>query len=135
MNEHNFLGVAQDFIAHIMKGKVQNFTHKGHCSKCGECCSNLLPLSHKEIMSIRSYISEHDIKPMPLIRGKYIFAGICPFLNIHRKCMIYDVRPLICKVFKCNRKAPSEKYIKIFLQEKRLCVDVRNTFFHEEVNA
>ena len=135
MSEHDFLGVAQVFIAHMLKGTVQNLTHKGHCSQCGQCCSNLLPLSDKEIMSIRSYISEHNIKPMPLIRGKYIFAGICPFLDHHRKCMIYDVRPLICKAFKCNREAPNKKYIKIFLKEKRLCVDVRDTFFHKEVQS
>ena len=135
MNKVNLLSDISDFIAHFLSGTVHDFTRKGKCSHCGECCSNFLPLSASEISRISLYLSEHHILPMPLARGKYIYSEMCPFLDAHKKCLIYDVRPLICKAFKCNRKAPSNKFIKLFLLEHRTCVDVLYTFFHQEVQA
>ncbi len=111
-----------------------DFTRKGKCSHCGKCCSNFLPLSASEISHISLYISEHHILPMPLVRGgKYVYADTCPFLDAHKKCMIYDARPLICKVFKCNRNVSSNKYRRLLLLEDRKVVDVRDTFFPMEV--
>ena len=126
------LSLYREFVSLALNGTVQDFTKNGKCSQCGECCSNLLPLSESEVQRIKLFIIEHSIQPQPLIRGQYIYAGICPFLDVHKKCLIYDVRPLICKAFKCNRKAPSNKFIKLFLLEERPCLDVRETFFHEE---
>lgn len=43
-------------ISESMKS-IQDNTRKGKCIKCGECCSNLLPLSLTEIERIHAYIN------------------------------------------------------------------------------
>lgn len=97
-------------IADDMEKGVYNFCKDGECSKCGNCCSALLPISKKEIKDIKRYVKKKRIKPvnhrialMPCI------DLTCPFLDNTKddKCLIYPVRPSICKVFRCD-KPPSE---------------------------
>ena len=45
-----------------MEDNIYNFTKDGKCSGCGNCCSNLLPMSQKEVDAIRRYIKKHGIK-------------------------------------------------------------------------
>lgn len=74
------------------------------CKKCGNCCSNILMVSSNEIDTIKKYIKKHNISP---INRQSIFTeyiDICPFLkkeNGETKCLIYDVRPNICKRYQC----------------------------------
>ena len=35
-----------------MDDNIYNFTVNGKCSQCGACCSDLLPMSEKEIREI-----------------------------------------------------------------------------------
>ena len=103
--------------------------HKIVCSGCGNCCSNLLPLSLCEIQDIKAFILEHNIQP---VQHEKIFDGYdasCPFLSEDNRCNIYDIRPLICKVFTCNRKAPKKKQALKLCQENRELCNVRGTFF------
>lgn len=70
------------------------------CTGCGVCCSCLLPVSKNEIRIIRKYIKQHKIKPLHNL-------GMldCPFFDSNKsehKCLIYPVRPWICKVFYCD---------------------------------
>lgn len=70
-----------------------------HCTGCGACCSALLPVTDKEIKKIRKYIKEHNIKPL-----KPLGLVDCPFCDISKnkeKCLIYPVRPWICKIYQC----------------------------------
>ena len=39
-----------------MENGVYNFCKDGRCIGCGKCCSDLLPLSSKEIKEIKRYI-------------------------------------------------------------------------------
>lgn len=98
-------------------------TCNGKCSKCGECCSNYLPITQSEGEKIMEYVLEHKIHPN---RAKLIMENKlqCPYFN--GRCMIYEVRPLICKEFYCNRKP--EESIKAFMKEKeqRIPVDMWN---------
>lgn len=45
-----------------MESGVWDFTVDGKCSNCGSCCSNLLPMSAKEIKVIKRYIKKKGIK-------------------------------------------------------------------------
>lgn len=107
---------------------VYDFTKDGKCIACGNCCSNILPMSGKEIETIRRYIKKNGIKeqrhllPIP---GKAIDMT-CPFLNmgVKLKCTIYEVRPLICREFCCNKdmqpvksKIGTKDYAPIFVRE------------------
>lgn len=116
-----------------MEDNIYNFTKDGKCSGCGNCCSNLLPMSRKEIEIIRKYMKKHHIKEskhlFPL--AKKAIDMTCPFRDNDKGiCTIYEVRPEICKKFICD----SEKRVKHnrkLLRQTREIIDVRETFFGE----
>ena len=81
-----------------------NFTNNGECSKCGSCCSALLPLKKSEIDRLRRLIKVRHIKPHEQPKVVTVVDLTCPFLSDDNKCRIYDERPYICKTFMCNRK-------------------------------
>lgn len=93
---------------------VIDFTKDGKCSNCGQCCSNLLPLSNDEVKQIKSYIKKHKIKEQ---RHNFI-QGVdltCPFRDeANKKCLVYEIRPAICRQFMCNH---SQKDIEKALRE------------------
>lgn len=86
--------------------KVVDLTDNGKCVGCGNCCSNRLPLSNKEKIVIRNYIKKHNIKPqihcVPL--ADKIVDLTCPFMRNfgNKRCVIYDVRPRVCREFLCS---------------------------------
>lgn len=80
----------------------------GKCVGCGNCCTELLPMTLKEVETIRKYVKEHKIKPYSEIFFEYNGAPrmnlMCPFRDLETKtCRIYEVRPNICRQFKCNQ--------------------------------
>jgi Fe-S-cluster containining protein len=103
-----------------------NFTNNGECSKCGSCCSALLPLKKSEIDRLKRLIKARHIKPheQPLIVNAVDLT--CPFLTDDNKCSIYDERPFICRVFKCDTKPTAEDVDK--LDEPLIPVNVRELF-------
>ncbi len=82
---------------------VVDNTKDGKCSNCGQCCSDMLPLSEKEVRTIKKYVSRNHIKE----QRHNVATGVdltCPFRDERqRKCLIYDVRPEICREFMCNQ--------------------------------
>lgn len=85
---------------------ISDFTNNGICSNCGECCSEFLYLDDDEIEKIDNYLKEHNITQ----NNKEEYNFKCPFRNdTLKKCDIYEVRPYICKMFKCD--VPPEKAI------------------------
>ncbi len=75
----------------------------GNCSRCGECCSTRLPLTRKEEKRIREYIRENNIEPEFFQTEKDMNLNCCFYDRTNKMCMIYEVRPSICKSFKCNK--------------------------------
>lgn len=99
-------GTVQEYIK--SNKEVADFTIDGACSRCGQCCGAILPVTQQEIDQIKKYIAKNNIKPVPTLR---IFATrtqdmTCPFYE-KNKCLVYEVRPRICKDFMCN-KTPQE---------------------------
>ena len=43
--------------------KCTNYCIKGSCSSCGNCCTELLPLTISEVKLIKAYVKEKGIKP------------------------------------------------------------------------
>lgn len=108
---------------------VTNFTINGKCSQCGQCCSNLLPLSKSEIKRIKDYVKKHRIKEQ---RHNAMMAVdmTCPFRDeINKKCLIYEIRPEICRVFKCNQDRDAIVANKMRLHGVNNVVLMRNEFF------
>lgn len=82
--------------------KSIDYTNNGKCSNCGRCCSNLLPLTDDEIVRIKKYIKKHNIKKQVHNVLEKIDMN-CPFRDeINKKCLIYEIRPEICRQFMCN---------------------------------
>ena len=88
--------------------KCNNYCINGSCSNCGNCCTELLPLTNDEVKLIKAYIKEKNIKPYSNVYFKYdnkeSINLMCPFRDFDKKkCLIYEVRPKICRLFKCNQ--------------------------------
>ena len=84
------------------------------------CPSNFLPISQEELNIIQKYVIENNIKPQTevLVMENRL---ACPYWN--HKCLIYEVRPLICKEFYCNKKMDAETFEK-FKDKKIIPVDM-----------
>lgn len=83
---------------------INNCDKCGNCSRCGECCAAMIPLTRKEEKRIREYIQENKIEPEYFQKGKNVNLQCCFYDRTNKKCKIYEVRPSICRSFKCNRK-------------------------------
>ena len=97
-----------EIIETMVKGetKLQDNSCCGYCSKCGECCTNFLPVSQQEVDVIQKYVISNNIKPqmqMLVMQNRLT----CPYYD-GKKCLIYEVRPLICKEFYCYKKPTAE---------------------------
>lgn len=116
-----------------MEDNIYNFCKDGKCSQCGNCCSNLLPMSRKEVDAIHRYIRKNHIKEckhlLPTANRPYDMT--CPFLDTDKsceKCRIYPVRPEICKQFICDNEQRA-KHNRALLGQTRQIVDVRSEFY------
>lgn len=79
-----------------------NNTINGECSKCGGCCGRYLPLTEKDIQKVKYIVKTKGIQPQrpAIIIGDDL---TCPFITKDRKCIIYNHRPNICRLFKCDK--------------------------------
>lgn len=79
----------------------------------------IVPITHIEKHIIVEYCKENNIKPRNTLLEE--FSIDCKFLYNDNKCMIYEVRPLICKNFYCNtdfdKLEPVEMNRTMFLNE------------------
>ncbi len=113
----------REIIETIAKGNVEITDNSicGKCSKCGECCTNLLPISQKELNTMQKYVIDNKIRPqaqMLVMQNRLT----CPYYN-GKKCLIYEVRPLICKEFYCYKK-PNIETSKKFINDEYITVNM-----------
>ena len=90
----------------------------GECSKCGRCCSDILPLTSAEIRYMKK--KAKNIKPT-------FREMTCPFLSLDNSCLIYNNRPYICRTYRCDKK-PGIKEAKFYLDN-----DVRTVVVSREI--
>lgn len=115
-----------------MNSGINDFTKDGECSNCGECCSNFLPISQKEIELIRRFIHKKKISEQ---KHRIPLSGMsvdwtCPFRNSsERKCVIYSVRPAICRDFRCDKPKKQIAADKSMYHGRYSVVDMRKEFF------
>lgn len=123
-------------VVHDMEEGIFDFTKNGLCSNCGSCCSDLLPVSSHEIKNIKRYIRKNGIQEQRHFLPTADRIGwdlTCPFRdNANGKCVIYAVRPMICREFKCDYPAKQIELNRDKLIGKYNVVSMRNVFFEEE---
>lgn len=113
---------------------VTDCTIDGHCSNCGGCCSDYLPLSRHEIDRIHKFMKKHNLKEhvAKIMSGPYV-DGTCPFRdNVKRKCDIYEVRPEICRCFRCDQDMSLIEANKARLYKTNSVISMRGVFFKDE---
>lgn len=113
----------EEILKTVLSGtaKITDNSICGKCSKCGECCTNLLPVSQKEVDTIQRYVIANKIRPQAQMLAMQNRLT-CPYYN-GKKCLIYEVRPLICKEFYCYKK-PTAQLGEKFLKDKYVTVDM-----------
>lgn len=125
-------------VCRDMNNGLYDFTKDGKCSGCGRCCSDFLPVSAKEIKEIRRYVKKHRIQEQKHNYPSTVkFDLTCPFLDDSKekdKCMIYSVRPEICRSFICNDPQGAKKNKKLF-HKRYTVVDMRKIFFGGSENT
>lgn len=125
------VGTIEEAIRDLEEG-VFDFTINGECSNCGQCCSNFLPVSNKEIKNIHRYIQKKKISEQKhfVPAASQTLDWTCPFRdNSERKCVIYNVRPAICRDFRCDKPKKKIQADKSMYQGKYSIVDMRKEFF------
>lgn len=75
----------------------------GNCTRCGECCAASLPITRQEEKRIKEYVKQNNIEPESFQTEKDINLNCCFYDRTNKICKIYEVRPSICRSFKCNR--------------------------------
>ena len=109
--------------------QLTNFTENVKCSNCGSCCSNMLPMSDAEITRIKQYIKKHKIKEQRhnVLNG---YDMTCPFRDeANKKCLIYEIRPEICRQFMCNHTKADIMAWKLDFHKRFRPVFMRKEFF------
>ena len=86
---------------------ARDYTCNGKCSNCGNCCIPWCPITKEEYKIIKTYIKKHNIKPVPLYTKNTeglvdsYFLDCCFHDRLNKKCLIYEVRPEVCRNFSC----------------------------------
>lgn len=115
--------------------RIINFTNNGKCSNCGQCCGDILHLSKKEIKIIDNYLKKHKIEATPR-RVLLVYDNNCPFRdNKRKKCKIYEVRPDICKIYKCDKTPEEAIKRRDTTNFGKLPRSLRNLFFKDNEGA
>lgn len=78
----------------------------GDCTGCGNCCMESVGINLVEFINIYNYLSEKpQLRKIALNKIldyyflEYIKKSPCPFKDNDNRCMVYEVRPLNCRLF------------------------------------
>lgn len=124
------LGSAKDLLRDLSETNVTDYTQNGKCSNCGECCTDLMPVTDSEISKIHKYLRSHNIKEQKMVVAVNAYDITCPFRdNIHKKCLIYEVRPSICRKFLCSQSYDEVDTNKIEAVKAGRQISMRQEFF------
>lgn len=75
------------------------------CECCGDCCHiAVLSITDDELAQMHEYIDANDI--VPIDRG----YERCPLRGDDGKCMVWEARPKICKLYNC--KVPRHEIVR-----------------------
>lgn len=114
---------------------ITNYTCNGKCSCCGQCCGDLLHLSKREINLIDNYLKKHKVEATPQ-NIMFDYDNTCPFRdNKNKICKIYEVRPDICRIFKCDKSPNEALKNRELTNEGKPLRSMRNLFFNDNKGA
>lgn len=78
----------------------------GNCNGCGNCCMESVGINLIEFINIFEYLKNKDElrkkcleKVLDYYLLEYVNKRPCPFRDENNRCLIYEVRPLNCRLF------------------------------------
>lgn len=85
-----------------------NFCKNNECSRCGACCTPFLPMTKSEVKTVKEYLKKNpQIREralnQPFFKGNNVYVRCCFYDDDKKECMIYPVRPFICRAYKCDQ--------------------------------
>ena len=85
---------------------IYSFIPEMNCKQgCHECCGPIT-WSPVEDMSIKEYMKEHNITDVHWSVKQYVANNfLCPYIK-DDKCIIYPVRPIVCRLQGHIKKLP-----------------------------
>lgn len=108
---------------------------KGTCSACARCCSESVNISFLEFVNIvENGLSRLDEKTFNALSERlmryYLLEWVkpqqCPFLDAHKNCLIYEVRPLPCRIFgTSSREDYMKNYQRIASQNRQVAKAIK----------
>lgn len=115
--------------------QITDYTCNGKCSSCGQCCGDILHLSKEEIRTIDKYLKTHKVEATPR-NILAVYDNTCPFRdNKNKICKIYEVRPQICRAYKCDRTPEDAIRTRELTNKGKLPRSMRNLFFNDTADA
>ena len=102
---------ASDYLKDITKAQVIDLKNP-NCNNCSECCSLLTMITPDEFEFYLKYFTK-DKKGREIFKQgvtRWVEVGrransfnmTCPFISKTKRCLIYQIRPRICKEFHCS---------------------------------
>lgn len=92
---------------------------KGKCTGCGKCCMESVGINLIEFLNIYNYLQDKEElrkKSIERIMDYYFMEFMekksCPFKDENNMCLIYEVRPLNCRLFGHWKKEDYNKNLK-----------------------
>ena len=85
-----------------------NFCKNNECSRCGACCTPFLPMTKNEVKTVKEFLKKNpQIREralnQPFFKGNNVYVRCCFYDDEKKECMIYPVRPFICRAYKCDQ--------------------------------
>ncbi|CEN91923.1 Flagellin N-methylase [[Clostridium] sordellii] len=85
---------------------IYNNLPSGDCTGCGKCCMESVGTNLIEFLNIYNYLENNKAlrdkclnKVIDYYFLEYIKKSSCPFKDENNKCLIYQVRPLNCRIY------------------------------------
>lgn len=90
---------------HLASTRKVTVFFDGDCKGCGECCSRYIPLNAADVIRLRGYVKSHGIEQRP---RRANIDLTCPYLTDDSECAVYEARPTICRMYRCDRHAKGD---------------------------
>jgi Fe-S-cluster containining protein len=108
---------------------------KGTCSGSAVCCSESVNCFYSEYLSIVTELDQKNILNRFAKAATYYYlteltaGGSCPFLDERKMCVVYESRPLPCRIFGFLSKLDySKNYDAVLMQSKEAIHELKSDF-------
>lgn len=113
----------------------------GNCSGCGNCCMESVGINLIEFLNIFCYLEDRaDLRRRCISKivdyyfEEYSKKNSCPFKDDDNKCLIYEVRPLNCRLFGHWKKEDYNKNLNNVTKKNNDYKELMKTQYGFEIN-